>query len=116
MLLSTEDMYANYRACWSRSKFALPFLFPHVFMLRKATTEVEKGRIISDLFRFVAYPGWSRCIKDNLGTDSGSRAAGAEIIKRPRTLDSLWAFICTVFTLLTAFLLAIRYWASCLIK
>ena len=113
MLLDSLNMYAIYRTHYLNGP-ALPFLFPHIHLHRHAKENTEKGKILSELFQFVAYQGRSRNIMGSFDTDS-EEATRAKINEQPRISDILSAWTNAVFTQLKTFLVATRrYCSSCL--
>jgi hypothetical protein len=102
-LLNSDNMYANYRKLWSTDP-GLPFPFPHVWELRRAKDETEKGNRLSKLFRFVAYPGYTEVTRGS-GTKSACVPGGAEAVNEDFPVSSgLWALLVTIFILLRTLL------------
>jgi len=113
MLHDHRNNYAAYRAYYSKDP-ALPYLFPHILILRRARGKIEKGKILSELFQFVAYQGWSKDNKNNFDTDFKG-ATRTKTYQQSSKSDILLAWSKTVFKLPTTILVAIRQiCASCL--
>ena len=90
-------MYANYQTSWSTDA-GLAFLFPHVWELRSAKDETEKGNRLSELFRFVVYPGYTEVTRGS-GTKSACALRGAEADNEDSLASSgLRDLLVTMFT------------------